>query len=92
MKSIYLTLMLLCSFNTERRETCWVADKGVGGLAYSGKIMNPIPLPPCIDRIRCRIEELTGIRYDCALINLYPDGDCAVIVWFKVKNHNIYQT
>ena len=40
--------------------------------------MNPVSLPPAVDRIRDHIEKLTGIRYDCALINLYPDGDCAV--------------
>ena len=30
----------------ERRETCWMADPGVGGLAYSGKIMSPTPFTP----------------------------------------------
>ena len=28
----------------ERRETCWMAEAGVGGLAYSGKIMAPVPM------------------------------------------------
>ena len=29
----------------ERRGTAWVADAGVGSLAYSGKLMPPHPLP-----------------------------------------------
>lgn len=62
----------------ERRETCWMADKGIGGLAYSGKIMQPVLFTPTIDRVRNFLEESTGIRYDCALLNLYPDGECAV--------------
>lgn len=61
----------------ERRKTCWVADTGVSGLAYSGKIMTPVPFPPCIARVRDLIEERTGIYYDCCLINLYDDGVCA---------------
>jgi hypothetical protein len=30
----------------ERRETCWMADEGIGGLAYSGKVMAPTPFTP----------------------------------------------
>lgn len=30
----------------ERRETCWMAEPGIGGLAYSGKIMSPVPFTP----------------------------------------------
>lgn len=62
---------------TERRETCWMAEKNIGGLAYSGKIMTPVPFVPSVERIRDKIDELTGIWYDCCLINHYPDGNCA---------------
>ena len=44
----------------ERRETCWMADKGIGGLAYSGKIMNPVPFTPTVDKVRNAIEMATG--------------------------------
>lgn len=61
----------------ERRKTCWMAEAGVGGLAYSGKIMAPVPFAPCIAAVRDAIEAQTGILYDCCLINLYEDGECA---------------
>ena len=62
---------------TERRMTCWMAEKSIGGLAYSGKIMKPVPFCNSVTAVRDAIESKTGIYYDCCLINLYPDGDCA---------------
>ena len=74
----------------ERRETCFVAESGIGGLAYSGKIMEPTLLNetslPLVNSIRNAIvealrndEEYAGydINFDCALMNLYPDGSSA---------------
>jgi len=74
----------------ERRETCFVAESGIGGLAYSGKIMEPTLLSetslPSVFMIRNAIvealrndEEYGGydINFDCALMNLYPDGASA---------------
>lgn len=61
----------------ERRETCWMAEDGIGGLAYSGKIMQPTPFTPLVAAIRDQILEETGERFDCALLNLYPEGAVA---------------
>ena len=61
----------------ERRETCWMAEEGIGGLAYSGKVMSPAPFTPTIRALRDAIEASTGERFDCALLNLYPGGDVA---------------
>ena len=61
----------------ERRETCWMAEDGIGGLAYSGKVMSPAPFTPTVRRLRDAIEASTGERFDCALLNLYPGGDVA---------------
>ena len=61
----------------ERRMTCWMAEKGIEGLAYSGKIMRPVPFCSSVTAVRDAIEAKTGIYYDCCLINLYPDGDSA---------------
>lgn len=61
----------------ERRETCWMAEDGIGGLAYSGKVMSPAPFTPTVRRLRDSIEASTGERFDCALLNLYPGGDVA---------------
>ena len=61
----------------ERRETCWMAEPGVGGLAYSGKIMSPTPFTPAVSAIRDELFEETGEMFDCALLNLYPDGSTA---------------
>ena len=62
----------------ERRGTCWMAEEGVGGLAYSGKIMAPVPLSPCIASLRDHLFHELNIYFDCFLVNYYPDGDCAV--------------
>ena len=49
----------------------------MGGLAYSGKIMQPQPFSPLIAEIRDRVHAATGIYFDCCLLNLYRDGECA---------------
>jgi alkylated DNA repair dioxygenase AlkB len=61
----------------ERRETCWMADEGIGGLAYSGKVMAPTPFTPLVDSLRDLVHEKTGQRFDCALLNLYPERSVA---------------
>jgi alkylated DNA repair dioxygenase AlkB len=71
----------------ERRQTCFVAEDGIGGLAYSGKIMAPtninsLPLVKSIrDALVNAIAECDtiekGAYFDCALLNLYPDGASA---------------
>jgi len=61
----------------ERRKTCWMADVGVGGLAYSGKVMIPTAFTPSIAKVRDFIFQKTGVYYDCCLLNLYTTGDCA---------------
>ena len=61
----------------ERRDTCWMAESGIGGMQYSGKVMNPKKIVPSVRRIRDIVENTTGQYFDCCLINLYPDGNCA---------------
>lgn len=68
----------------ERRETCWMADEGIGGLAYSGKIMAPVPFTQNVAAVRDAIEKQSGIYYDCCLINWYDDGECAVSTYIFV--------
>mmetsp|Transcript_33847 Transcript_33847/g.52714 ORF Transcript_33847/g.52714 Transcript_33847/m.52714 type:complete len:240 (+) Transcript_33847:252-971(+) len=70
----------------ERRETCWMAEDGIGSLAYSGKFMAPVPFSPSVRRIRDELFEKTNIRYDCCLINYYPDGDSAC-KWHTDPDH-----
>lgn len=41
----------------ERRGTAWVAEDGIGALAYSGKLMNPHPLPAIVARAMRQVEE-----------------------------------
>ena len=55
----------------------FMAEAGVGGLAYSGKIMEPQSFSPLIASIRDRVHASTGQYFDCCLINLYRDGECA---------------
>ena len=54
-----------------------MAEAGVGGLAYSGKIMDPQPFSPIVASIRDKVHAATGHYFDCCLINLYRDGECA---------------
>mmetsp|Transcript_12593 Transcript_12593/g.41276 ORF Transcript_12593/g.41276 Transcript_12593/m.41276 type:complete len:1027 (-) Transcript_12593:628-3708(-) len=64
----------------ERRHTAWVAESDVGAMAYSGKLMRPIaPLPEPVARLADSLAEALpkSPRYDCALLNLYPDGGAA---------------
>eukprot|EP00622_Pseudochattonella_farcimen_P006411 FR742212.1.p1 GENE.FR742212.1~~FR742212.1.p1 ORF type:complete len:261 (+),score=18.44 FR742212.1:128-910(+) len=61
----------------ERRETCWMAETGIGGFVYSGKTMAPVPFTPAVRRLRDALYARQGIFYDCALLNLYPDGESA---------------
>lgn len=61
----------------ERRETCWMAEPGIGGLAYSGKIMAPVAFTPAVAALRDELMQEHGVFFDCALINWYPDGEAA---------------
>lgn len=63
-----------------------MADPGVGGLAYSGKIMAPVPLTPNVERLRDRLMELTNMRFDCCLVNWYQDG-AAACKWHSDPEH-----
>lgn len=66
---------------TERRGTAWVAEEGIGALAYSGKLMPPRPIPPLVGETMRLVEATIGITtgpfFDCALCNHYPDGEAA---------------
>ena len=63
-----------------------MADAGVGGLAYSGKIMAPSAFTPGVAAIRDAIGARTGERFDCALINWYENGSCAC-AWHSDPEH-----
>ena len=47
------------------------------GLAYSGKVMAPTPFSAGVERVRDLLEERMGLYFDCGLVNLYEDGQCA---------------
>ena len=42
---------------TERRGTAWVADTGIGALAYSGKLMTPKPIPDLVGQVMRRAQQ-----------------------------------
>ena len=54
-----------------------MADPGVGGLAYSGKVMKPAAVHARGCQTQRLIWRRTGQRFDCALLNLYPSGGLA---------------
>src|SRR5215470_19403374 len=51
-----------------------IAMYGPAGYRYSGVVHPPRPLPPRLDAIRERVEELTQRRFNSVLANLYRDG------------------
>lgn len=75
----------------ERRGTAWLAEKGIGSLAYSGKLMTPRPIPEIVKRVMRQVEEgildhrvheklhlcreTLGMYFDCALCNHYPNEE-----------------
>lgn len=70
----------------ERRGTAWVADEGIGALAYSGKLMKPQPLPGIVASAMRATERIvlndehdneSSAFFDCALCNHYPDAEAA---------------
>jgi len=55
-----------------------IAMYGPVGYRYSGVAHPPRPLPPRLDRIRRRVEDVTGRPFNSVLANLYRDGRDAV--------------
>ena len=57
----------------ERRGTAWVAEEGIGALAYSGKLMKPSPMPDLVRAIMRQVETAIDAPskefFDCALCN-----------------------
>ena len=65
---------------TERRATAWVAESGIGALAYSGKLMTPQNIPPAVTSVMQQVESIMLLPpsfFDCALCNHYPTSDAA---------------
>jgi len=71
----------------ERRETCWLAEPGIGGLSYSGKLMPPAPLPARVAAARDGLAAAFGERYDCALCNWYEGDSGAACAWHADPEH-----
>lgn len=67
----------------ERRGTAWLAEPGIGALAYSGKLMPPKPVPAVVQAAMRQAEAAMGMKsaaipyFDCALCNHYPDDEAA---------------
>ena len=55
-----------------------IAMYGPVGYRYSGVVHPPCPLPPRLDAIRRRVEEVTGRSFNSVLANLYRDGNDSV--------------
>jgi len=51
-----------------------IAMYGPVGYRYSGVVHPPRPLPPRLDTIRVRVEEVAGRAFNSVLANLYRDG------------------
>ena len=51
-----------------------IAMYGPAGYRYSGVVHPPCPLPPRLEAIRRRVEEVSGRPFNSVLANLYRDG------------------
>ena len=73
----------------ERRHTAWLAEAGIGALAYSGKLMPPTPFEGCdaVVRVRDALQSDTNDAFDCVLCNLYPAGGEAACKWHTDPEH-----
>jgi hypothetical protein len=56
---------------TERRGTAWIANEGIGALAYSGKLMAPRPVPALVQAAMRRVEDTLATLHHLAR----RDGD-----------------
>ena len=73
----------------ERRHTCWMADEGIGALAYSGKLMEPSPMGSSarVVALRDALRADLGEHFDCCLTNLYAQGGTAACAWHRDPEH-----
>ena len=55
------------------RLVAWHGDPGAA-YTYSGTLHQPLPWTLALQRVRSRVEGLTGHRYNSVLLNLYRDG------------------
>lgn len=55
----------------------WFADDGMA-YTWSGIRMEPEPWNAPLERLRCRLQEALGLRFNTALANLYRDGNDTV--------------
>jgi alkylated DNA repair dioxygenase AlkB len=55
------------------RLCAWYGDAGAR-YAYSGQMLEPLPWPPALARLRVRLEQALGLRFNSVLGNLYRDG------------------
>jgi len=55
------------------RLQCWMGDRA-SEYGYSGVRLTPCPWHESVQRIHDRVTELSGIRFNSALINYYRDG------------------
>ena len=55
-----------------------VAWYGPCPYTYSGLTLPAAPMPAAVERLRARVEELTGHRFNSVLANLYRDGSDSV--------------
>ena len=59
------------------RLAAWYGDPGAV-YAYSGLVNRPLPWFDALRRVRRRVEEYSGARFNSVLINLYRNGDDAM--------------
>lgn len=55
------------------RLVAWHGDAGAR-YTYSGTLHEPLPWSPSLARIRSRVQQLSGWRFNAVLLNLYRDG------------------
>lgn len=79
----------------ERRGTAWLAEEGIGALAYSGKLMPPQPVPDNVSQVMrdiehwCSNQEASGLHFT-QTISLSPEEPSQIeLIWKDNTSNNM---
>lgn len=58
----------------EPRKKCIFSTRSGREYTYGSITATMLPFPDPLDQIRLQLNQILGINYDCAIVNLYEDG------------------